>query len=211
MKKHLPFSNYIKKISYIIFFIISSPLVFGQTITPVKTVTVSPTSCGVIDVKLDITGASPIDRPLEVVLVIDISGSMNSPSPTSSLTYAKNAAIDFIDKVFLPANNPTGKNKIAIVTFSTTATINKILTDGTGTGPADLKLIVTNLVAVGNTNLQDGIVKANNELIAHGKYDCATARSIVVLTDGLANRTGTTGVTCPVHQLVHKLQLLQQI
>ncbi len=199
MKKHLPFSNYIKKISYIIFFLISSPVVFGQTITPpVKTVTVSPTSCGVIDVKLDIKGANPIDRPLEVVLVIDISGSMNSGTPLSALTHAKNAANDFIDKVFLPINNSTHKNKVAIVTFSSTAitsaTTSKILTDETGI--AALKSIVTNLTAGGNTNLQDGIVKADNELINRGTYDCTTARSIVVLTDGLANLTGPTGVAC---------------
>ncbi|MGO4822782.1 MULTISPECIES: vWA domain-containing protein, partial [unclassified Flavobacterium] len=204
MKKLLPYSINRDKIIYTLFFLFSSFLMLAQTITPIKTITLDPTDCKKIDIQLKIKGENPIVRPLEVVLVIDVSGSMNSPSPTSSLTYAKIAAKDFIDKTFLPINNPTGKNKIAIVSFSETATLKKVLTDKEGSdgiggisGADELKSVITGLTANGWTNLQDAIVKANNELKTHGTYDCATARSIVLLTDGATNRTGSTGSSCP--------------
>ena len=112
-------------------------------------------------------------------------GDGNNPKP---LAHAQDAAIDFINKTFLAANNPTGKNKISIVKYSSTATIVKPLT--LSTGQADLINAVNALTANGSTNIQDGIKKADDELTAHGTFDCVTSRSIVLLTDGVANRTG---------------------
>jgi gliding motility-associated-like protein/uncharacterized repeat protein (TIGR01451 family) len=205
MKKLLHFRNYIqgmKKDFFMILFILSSTLSISQTITPTKTVTVRPGNCGVIDVELNIEGKDPVNRPLEVILVIDVSGSMADPisgTTKTSMDYAKDAATDFINNVFLAANNPTGLNKVGIVSFSSTATLKQGLT--LSSGKAGLLTIINGLSANGNTNLQDGIVKADNELSppslnGHGTYDCTTARSIVVLTDGVANRTGTTGISC---------------
>ncbi|WP_456237514.1 HYR-like domain-containing protein, partial [Flavobacterium facile] len=56
--------------------------------------------------------------------------------------------------------------------------------------------IVNGLNANGATNIQDGIVKADNELTAHGSFNCNTSRSIILLTDGVANRTGPSGSSC---------------
>ncbi|MCL9804241.1 VWA domain-containing protein, partial [Flavobacterium amniphilum] len=201
MKKYLLFlnihlQNRIK--SYLLFALILLPcLVMGQTITPTKTVIKNPNSCSIIDVELKIQGANPVSRPLEVVLVIDVSGSMGntiSGDTNTPMDYAKDAATDFVNTFFLPANNPTNLNRLAIVTYATTGTLRQGLT--LSSGKAGLLTIIDGLNANGNTNIQDGIVKADNELIANGTYNCTTARSIVLLTDGVANRTGTGGSSC---------------
>jgi len=197
MKKLLHFSNYIvelKKELFAILLILTSVLGSAQTITPTKTVTVRPGVCGKIDVELKIQGANPVSRPLEVVLVIDVSGSMGSGSGTKPIAYAQDAAIDFINKTFLAANNPTGKNKIALVKYSSSATIVKHLLPAAN--KQELIDAVNALVANGNTNIEDGIIKADDELTANGTFDCVTSRSIVLLTDGVANRNNASGDNC---------------
>ena len=197
MKKYIQFFRKIRDIknTYLkMLFFLSSSLVYGQSVTPTKTVVQNVNSCGIIDVELKVIGANPIARPIEVVLVIDRSGSMTSGSPDTSMDHAKDAAIDFINNIFSPANNPTGLNKVAIVSYATTATINQVLTGSSG--QAGLISVVNGLNANGSTNIQDGIVKADNELTAHGTFNCNTSRSIILLTDGVANRTGSGGSSC---------------
>ena len=70
------FSRDIKKIYFVILFLLSSSLGLAQSITTNKTVTVNPTNCGIVNVKVDITGANPVTRNSDVILAIDISGSM---------------------------------------------------------------------------------------------------------------------------------------
>ena len=191
MKKTLHFIHFIKetnKIIILMLFLLSSAIGFAQTITPTKIVTVAPGVCGALDVELTIKGTNPVTRPLEVVLVIDVSGSMGDGSNPKPLAYAQDAAIDFINKMFDPANDPLGKNKVAIVTYSTTANIRQGLT--LASGKSGLISIINGLSANGNTNIQDGLVKANT-VLNNATYDCATARSIVLLTDGVANASGS--------------------
>ncbi|WP_264564043.1 gliding motility-associated C-terminal domain-containing protein [Flavobacterium sp. N3904] len=189
MKKLLHFSNYLyglKKELFTVILILSSALGFAQTITPTKSVTVRPGVCGTIDVELKIEGANPVSRPLEVVLVIDVSGSMGDGNNPKPLAHAQDAAIDFINKAFLPANNTTGKNRISIVQYNNSASVVIPLT--LSTGQTDLINAINALTANGSTNIQDGIKKADEELTAHGTFDCVTSRSIVLLTDGVSNR-----------------------
>ncbi|WP_152561051.1 VWA domain-containing protein, partial [Flavobacterium sp. ASV13] len=196
MKKTLHFIHLIKKarITFcMLFFLLSSAIGFAQTITPTKTVTVAPGVCGALDVELKIQGSNPVVRPLEVVLVIDVSGSMGDGNNPKPLAYAQDAAIDFINKMFDPVNDPLGKNRVAIVTYSTTATIRQGLT--LASGKNGLITIINGLTANGNTNIQDGLVKAKTVLDG-ATYDCATARSVVLLTDGVPNVTGTSGNGC---------------
>ncbi len=181
------------KTFYLLLFLISSTIGFAQTITPVKTVTVAPGVCGALDVELKITGSNPVARPLEVVLVIDVSGSMGDGNNPKPLSYAQDAANDFIDKMFLAANNPTGNNKVAIVTFSNNGLIRQGLTGSAG--KAGLKTIINGLVANGGTNIEDGILKAN-QVLATATYNCSTARSMVLLTDGVANASASHGTGC---------------
>ncbi|MDQ6471839.1 gliding motility-associated C-terminal domain-containing protein [Flavobacterium sp. LHD-80] len=202
MKKTLHLIHLIKKACIpfcMLLFLFSSSIGFAQTITPTKTVTVAPGVCGALDVELKIQGSNPVTRPLEVVLVIDVSGSMGDGNGKKPLAYAQDAAIDFINKMFLPANNPTGKNRVGIVTYSSTASIRRYLTNSSG--QADLISVINGLSANGNTNIQDGLTKARSILLdpdpAKGAtFDCATARSVVLLTDGVPNRTGTNGDGC---------------
>lgn len=218
MKKYLLLSTpkllSIKKY-FVILFIFVNFIGYTQTITPTKTVTVNPNSCSIIDVELMIQGANPINRPLEVMLVIDVSGSMgyNIQGDTNTpIDYAKDAATDFINNIFLTANNPTGLNKVGIVSFSTTATLRQGLT--LASGKNGLLSIINGLSANGTTNNQDGIVKADAELTANGTFNCVTARSIVLLTDGVTNRTGSQmvlHVLLELEGLVFKVQLLLQI
>ncbi|UUF13898.1 MULTISPECIES: gliding motility-associated C-terminal domain-containing protein [Flavobacterium] len=196
MKKTLLSFKFTKKINkafYLLLFLLFSIIGFAQTITPTKIVTVAPGVCGALDVELKIQGSNPVARPLEVVLVIDVSGSMGDGNNPKPLSRAQDAAIDFINKMFLPANNTTNKNRVAIVTYSTTASIRRNLT--LASGQADLISVINGLSANGSTNIQDGLVKAKTVLDG-ATYDCATARSIVLLTDGVANATGTNGSSC---------------
>jgi hypothetical protein len=200
MKKTLHFSNYIqfvKKGIFLILFVLSSIIGFGQTITPTKTVTVRPGVCGKIDVELKIQGANPVSRPLEVVLVMDVSGSMDDDiqnDPNIPLDYAQDAAIDFINKTFLPANNPTGNNKIAIVKYSSSGSIVKHLLPAAN--KQELIDAINGLNANGSTNIEDGLLKADEELTNKGTFDCITSRSIVLLTDGVATRNVASGDNC---------------
>ncbi|SHH29531.1 SprB repeat-containing protein, partial [Flavobacterium granuli] len=187
----------LQKIYFLFLFLLYSLSFFGQQqITPTKTIIATPSSCNTYDVTLSITGVAPV-RPLDVVLVIDVSGSMsdNIPGDTNtSMYYAKAAATDFINNLF--ANNPTGLNRVAIVKYGTTATIVSPLTGSSG--KTSLLTSISNLSANGGaTNIQDGIVKADIALSPpNGNFDCQTARSIILLTDGVANRTGTGGNNC---------------
>ncbi|SER06234.1 vWA domain-containing protein, partial [Flavobacterium frigoris] len=185
----------IKKIHFVLAFLIVSSYMVGQSIATTKSVTSS--SCGVIDVEVDFTGVNPIKGPVEVMLVIDVSGSMGSNSgyPTS-LSRAQDAAIAFVDKILadpISVNglNPTGKNRVGLVSFSDKASLKKTLTNYSD--KAALKTAITNLNAGGWTNNQDGIVLADKELTDYGVFDCSTSRSIVLLSDGVTNRTGPTG------------------
>ena len=202
MKTILQQSKYLLaffKYQFVFIFITLNTLIsYSQTITPLKTVIKNNLSCGVIDVELKIQGNNPISRPLNVVLVIDVSGSMGYPiigDSNTPLDYAKDAADSFIDKILLN-DNPTGKNKIAIVTYSTTATIEKGLTSYSVANLNNLHNTINSLIANGSTNIQDGLAKADQELTLNGIFDCSTSRSIVLLTDGVANRIGTSGTTC---------------
>lgn len=193
MKKNIPFfRNHNKKNNKwycLLLFTLLQTFAMAQTITPVKTVT-STSSCGVIDVALTISGTGTISNS-DVVLVIDVSASMNNTilgDTNKPMYYAKQAAKSFIDAASVNPNN-----RIAIVSYTTRAAKIIGLTDLDATGIASLKTTIDNLTAKDYTNIQDGIVKANDELNSNGRKDCKTTRSIVLLTDGVTNRSGETG------------------
>ncbi|MGL3000579.1 VWA domain-containing protein, partial [Flavobacterium sp. RSSB_23] len=197
MKRQLYPNQFIKefkKTILLIVFLLMAGFVNSQTITPTKTITVRPGVCGKIDVELKLQGSNPVARPNEVVLVIDVSGSMDDGPTPEPLDYAKDAAISFINNVFLPANNPTGKNKIAIVKYGSSGSLVRTLT--LASGKQTLIDDVNALVANGSTNIEDGIRKADQELTAKGTFDCITSRSIVLLTDGVANQNVANGSNC---------------
>ncbi|NLP59069.1 Calx-beta domain-containing protein, partial [Lutibacter sp. B1] len=187
--------NNIKVIYLILFVFINSIFSFGQQIID-NTLTINKTIiggeiCNQFDVELSITGNAS-QKPIEVILVIDTSGSMgNSISGDSNtpLYYAKQAAKDFINNIFSSSNNPTGKNKVGIISYNTTANAHTGLqSSGNKTG---LINIINGLNAEGWTNISEGIDFAANELNSNGIHNCSTIRSIIVLTDGIANRASS--------------------
>ncbi|WP_316633127.1 gliding motility-associated C-terminal domain-containing protein [uncultured Flavobacterium sp.] len=192
----LSFSNYlrdIKKIYFVILFLLSSLVGLAQTITTNKTVTANATNCGVINVKLDITGANPPSRESDVILVIDVSGSMGFPiagDTKTSMDYAKLAAKSFVSQASANTNN-----RISVVSYTTTAKLEIGLTYLTVAGVNAINAKIDALTATSATNIQDGLVKAETELETNGRFNCETARSIILLTDGVTNRTGPTGST----------------
>ncbi len=117
----------------------------------------------------------------DVVLVIDVSGSMQATdvSPTR-LDAAKSAATSLIDQ--LP-----GSDRIGLVSFSSAATLQQGMT----TDRSAVKSALSTLTANGATALGDGLSLALTQLDP-GTRSAPGARPrpamIVVLTDGVSNR-----------------------
>ncbi|MCF6182583.1 Calx-beta domain-containing protein, partial [Lutibacter sp.] len=179
----------IKGIAFMLFVFINSFQLFSQQvvddhITINKTITNNTTGCNLFDVELSITGNAP-ERPIEVMLIIDTSGSMGwdiPNDPKNSLEYAQDAANDFITNIFNATNNPTGLNKVGIVSYGANATLQTGLISNAST----LHSKINNLSAGGWTNISQGLDFAKNELANNGTHDCSTIRSIILLTDGVA-------------------------
>lgn len=127
---------------------------------------------GTYDIELNVKGGTKIlqnNIPLDVVLVMDTSGSMQG----SALANAKKAANKFVDKLL-----PKNKNvKIGIVSFAEKGEIKSGLT----TDVAALKNAINGLTAGGGTYTQQGLEKAagilNNAPANHKKV-------MVVVGDG---------------------------
>ncbi len=167
----------------------STPVLTSQTNgTPRLEVdkTVSPESICIDDqatVTLTVTGAGePAEEhlPLDVVLIIDRSGSMSG----TPLDDAKAAA-----KTFVGLLNSTS-DRSGLVSFSywnrTTypwsweARLNQNLTfDQSATNSS-----ITSLTAFGNTAIGEGIYTANAELINYGRNQTSTIYAEVLLSDG---------------------------
>jgi hypothetical protein len=186
-----------KGVSLPIFTIFISLLFFASAygipldITVAKSATPSSLSiCQEATVNLQVNGVGDpqvTSVPIDVMLVIDRSDSMNSGS---RLAAAKDAAKAFVSKMDF------SKDRVGLASFEDLATLNQGLTN-------DSALVINainNLVAVDFTNLGEGIKKANDELTAHGRS--TASQVIIVLTDGVANRYGSTGISCSGSSLV---------
>jgi len=113
------------------------------------------------------------DKPVDVVLAIDTSGSMDG----ASIEAAKSAANEFVDAMQSP-------NRVAIVAFDTTARVVARFTDD----DAALKRAIAGLKAGGETAAYDSLVSATGLSDAAG----TNVKAIVLLSDGGDTMSRTT-------------------
>jgi len=128
-----------------------------------------------LQVTIRLRGAGgTIQTPVDVVLIIDKSGSMLG----KKIADAKEAAITFLDY-----NNE--KDRVGLVAFSTTVQVVSSLTFMTPTNKDLFKTKIDSIQAVGSTDMYDAIVTANNMLLEAPRSNAP--RVEILLTDGNHN------------------------
>ncbi|NNF31943.1 MAG: VWA domain-containing protein, partial [Flavobacteriaceae bacterium] len=192
MKKQLPLRSIIMKKAIFLFLalvVFSLNALKAQDITLQKDA-IESTLCNQFDITLSVTG-NPPPIPQEVILVIDRSGSMGFDIPgdtLESIDYAIRAANAFVSNLLKTENNPTGLNRVGIVSYSTSATVDYPLS--LAADSTNIKNAIDGLVANGGTNIARAMQTANDHMENRpATFDCITSRSIILLTDGVTNRT----------------------
>lgn len=137
--------------------------------------------CNESHVQLTVHGLG-VQKPVDAILVIDVSTSMSYSPPTpTSLDFAKQAANTFVDQIL--GQNPS--SRVGLVTYSTTATLVRALTNNS----ANLHSSINGLTASGNTNIDAGFYTASQQFAGP---NCNRTQVIILLTDGVANLYGHT-------------------
>lgn len=139
-----------------------------------------PTFGGAVWVQIGLQAreGAPVERtPLNLALVLDTSGSMDSPD---KMPYLKQSL-----RVFLGSLQPT--DRVALVTYDTNA---HLLWPSQPVGDGHwIRATVESLRPGGNTNLHAGLMLGLQEVERH--FDIRHNNRVILLTDGIANR-GTT-------------------
>lgn len=121
------------------------------------------------------------ELPTDVVLAIDLSGSMNNdggtpPQPVTSVLRAAEAFIDRLNQ----------NDKIGVVTYATNAVTTAELSSDSKAVRAKIgTLAIDPKEEKGNTNTGDAIIKAMSELSSN-RHSRDARKVVVLLTDGLA-------------------------
>ena len=119
--------------------------------------------------------------PVDVMLLIDRSGSMNLQDGLNTrLQNAKSAAVTFVNQV-----NFTN-DEVGLASFNHLATLNQELTNV----QADVLSAINSLNATGQTNIGSGMKTAREELIANG----GPTKAIIFLSDGAPNTNASGGI-----------------
>lgn len=119
--------------------------------------------------------------PTDVVLAIDLSGSMNNdggtpPQPVSAVLDAASAFVQ----------NMRPEDRISVVTFASKAAVAMPLSNSTGTVMTGIKkLVIDPKEEKGTTNTGDALAVAQTELNST-RHNPNARRVVILLTDGLA-------------------------
>lgn len=129
-----------------------------------------------------ICGPEVVGKPLDVVLVIDHSGSMEDFVSTllgmqSKLVNAKEAAKAFVDEM-----NMTN-DRVALVQFDDYASLLQSLSHD----PIAVKSSIEGITGGGGTSIDAGLRMAHEELASNGRIDAALVT--IILSDGLSDLT----------------------
>lgn len=135
------------------------------------------------------TGVGFCNVPVDAVLVIDRSGSMDDDqlNPPEPLTSVKEAAKIFVNRL-------EERDVVGLVTFATEAshTPDAPLTNDFESVRESVDSIFIRTDSVQNTNIADGLIKAWNELnSSRARKD--SSKIIVLLTDGIATHPTKAG------------------
>jgi uncharacterized protein YegL len=176
-----------KKILVIIFAILAMVIIpykihsnnIGPYIEVGKSVNPTNINCQLATVTLNVSGngqISAIHNPIDVMLILDRSGSMEG----TKIADAKGAAKTFV--TFLADSDRAG-----LVSFETTATLNQELKFMDTANKTILNNTINGLPLGDQTNIGDAILTANGELISSGRTNPVIWVEIL-LTDGQANQ-----------------------
>ena len=164
----------------------SLTLVSGLTGHPIAAITNmmgqgSPSSLNAVSLQRIITISLPLTRieqkELDVMLVIDRSGSMNQPyRGKTKITWTQEAAKAFVSQL------DATKDRVGLASFATEATLDINLTNNF----QQVNSAIDSLTAEGERNMGDGIGKANQELASDGRSGSTWV--MILLSGGVANR-----------------------
>ena len=142
-----------------------------------------------VNLKLNGDGWNLARKPIDVVLVIDRSGSMlwnegntynpSNPAPRR-IDSAKDAAKTFVDAISDNTNN-----RVGLVSFASSTTKDQSLTNDF----SDVKNEINDLNAVGATQIRRALYEAITDLDDNGRAEAVKA--VVLLTDGDWNYDGS--------------------
>ncbi len=126
------------------------------------------------------TTATVTKPSVDVVLVLDVSGSMNRGTCLSDL---KTAASNFVDGLY---NNADAKSQVAIVTFGVNAATVQNLTTLTEDNIEDVKTKIDQITASGGTDQSKGLEMAS-QILGKSTND---NKYVILFTDGKPDTNG---------------------
>ena len=125
-------------------------------------------------------------KPVDLMIVIDRSASMDGTYGGHPVLYwVKQAAMSFVGKF------DSSQDQIGVVSYDTTATLNRQLTTNFGNVNSSIEGLTTGAF----TNTGEGIRLAQQEL-ASTRARANSLKFIVLFTDGIPTARGTLGTTC---------------
>jgi Mg-chelatase subunit ChlD len=127
-------------------------------------------------------------QPVDIALVLDVSGSMDDSTPDgeSKLEATKTAAINFLSNFNLDPNDPRNSDQVALVAFASSPTV----ISGLSRDRPALISAINGLSANGGTDIPSAIDAGTNILNGpDGNFAGDAASVIVLLSDGQDNLT----------------------